>query len=739
MSKASNQTKAPEKKTEKRRGKYLGLITLVVLFLLLTVGMLAGNTYVINRISKESQVLALTTQQGQLSQQLSKAVLDINLYLDDLAHISESHNIADNPAHTGGSHGEAHGTTQLKVDNLPQDALYIIEDIRYARNTFEQNLNALEQGGTVQYNNQTIQIEPLAGAETELQRMRSVWNPYLGLLDRFLSEVESGTTQRQSSDFLVDYARLYGEVLLNDSEKLNALINQQINRESTQWNYVQAGGIIAAFILFALIVFGALRQLMKNDRQLQLANQEMGEIMSSVNEGLFLLDRDLVIGGQYSEKLESIIGQKNLGGRNFLDVIDNMVPEEELETTKVFVDQLYSEWVVGELIEDLNPLHRICVNYEANGAPVHKYLDFRFFRVYIDNKIERILVSVIDTTETVRMQASLEMQKEQEERELEMLNTILNANPVVMANFIRDSINRLDEVNHALKNPSTDQKELRNRVQYIARLIHSVKGEASSMKLHRMVSICENFEEMIGHMKRQQILSGQDFLALVVLLEDLYRLFDILENYAARVSGSGAGIQNRQQDDTTTPNNTQSIEGYLKQFVSDIAHRTGKQAQLVCRGLNEVQLNAQQQTAFKDIAIQLLRNAVIHGIETPDVRAQRNKPAMGTLTLTARQENGQILFDIEDDGNGIDFEAIRAKAVQQNLVSAADAAQLDRRRLLALMFSSGFSTAEHQTEDAGRGVGMDIVKNTIQQLGGKINVASQAEIHTRFSFIFPQA
>lgn len=734
MSKSSNQAK--QNRQGKKGGKYLGLITLVVLFLLLTVGMLAGNTFIIRKLSDQSQVLALTTQQGQLSQQLSKAVLDINLYLDDLAHHVETREGMHHDDANG--HTEAHGTTVLKVDELPQDAFYIIEDIRNVRNSFEANLTALEKGGTIELNGQQVEIEPLTTGTTELQRMRSIWTPYLGLLDRFLTEVESGTTQRQSSDFLVDYARLYGEVLLNDTDKINALVNQQINRQSSQWNWVQAGGILAAFILFALIVFGALRQLVKNDKRLNVANQEMSEIMSSVNEGLFLLDRNLIIAGQYSGKLEDILGQKNLAERSFLNVLEGMVSQEELDTTKVFVDQLYSEWVVGELVEDLNPLHRICVNYEANGVPTSKYLDFRFFRVYVDDKIERILVSVSDTTETVRMQASLEMQKEQEERELEMLNTILNANPVVMANFIRDSIGRLDEVNHALKNPSTDQKELRNRVQYIARLIHSVKGEASSMKLNRMVSICENFEEMIGHMKRVQLLSGQDFLALVVLLEDLYRLFDILENYAARVGGGNVSTQanlgGMNQDDTA-----QSLEGYLKQFVSDIAQRTGKQARLNCRGLNEVKLNDKQQSALKDIAIQLLRNAVIHGIETPDVRAQRNKAAMGNLTLNISQENGQILLDIEDDGNGIDFEAIRAKAVRQNLVSAEEAPNLDRRRLLALMFSSGFSTAAQQTEDAGRGVGMDIVKTTIQELGGKINVSSQAETHTRFSFTFPQA
>lgn len=94
-----------------------------------------------------------------------------------------------------------------------------------------------------------------------------------------------------------------------------------------------------------------------------------------------------------------------------MDVAESLLPESEIETLQVFVEQLYSEWVMEDLIEDLNPLHRIVVT-QSNGQP--RYLDFRFFRVTQNEKIERVLVNVVDSTQAVLLQASLEAQQEQE-------------------------------------------------------------------------------------------------------------------------------------------------------------------------------------------------------------------------------------------------------------------------------------------------------------------------------------
>ena len=181
-------------------------------------------------------------------------------------------------------------------------------------------------------------------------------------------------------------------------------------------------------------------------------------------------------------------------------------------------------------------------------------------------------------------------------------------------------------------------------------------------------------------------------------------------------------------------------EAYFKQFVADIASRCNKKVELTMSGFDNRVISEQQWENLKGIAIQLLRNAVVHGIELPEIRRQRNKSEVGSLKLSLQEQaDGNLLLVSEDDGNGIDFNAIRQKAIVLGLVKPEDAQAMEQRQMLNLMFSSGFSTAATETEDAGRGVGMDIIKETIHNMGGRISVATAAEGYTRFSLTFPKA
>ncbi len=158
--------------------------------------------------------------------------------------------------------------------------------------------------------------------------------------------------------------------------------------------------------------------------------------------------------------------------------------------------------------------------------------------------------------------------------------------------------------------------------------------------------------------------------------------------------------------------------------VRDVALSCGKQVQIAMEG-KETELDKTIIEAIKDPLTHLVRNAVDHGIETPEQRLAAAKDRVGRLCLRAFHEGGQVNIEITDDGAGLNHERIREKAVQKGLVSADQASRMSEREVNNLIFLPGFSTAVKVTNVSGRGVGMDVVKTNIEKIGGIVDVQSR--------------
>ncbi|HWY87629.1 MAG TPA: chemotaxis protein CheA, partial [Gemmataceae bacterium] len=159
-------------------------------------------------------------------------------------------------------------------------------------------------------------------------------------------------------------------------------------------------------------------------------------------------------------------------------------------------------------------------------------------------------------------------------------------------------------------------------------------------------------------------------------------------------------------------------------LVRDLSLACGKQVLLELDG-KETELDKSIIEAIKDPLTHLVRNAIDHGIETPETRVQRGKPVQGRLRLRAFHEGGQVNIEIADDGAGLDSERIKHKALERGLMSHEQAARLGEREILELIFLPGFSTAETITNVSGRGVGMDVVKTNIERISGSIDLQSR--------------
>ncbi|MEP0767052.1 MAG: chemotaxis protein CheA [Fimbriimonadia bacterium] len=174
----------------------------------------------------------------------------------------------------------------------------------------------------------------------------------------------------------------------------------------------------------------------------------------------------------------------------------------------------------------------------------------------------------------------------------------------------------------------------------------------------------------------------------------------------------------------------------LPRAVRDIARKTGKRVSLTLDG-EETEVDRSVIEAIGDPLLHLVRNSVDHGIEPPEQRRAAGKPETGTIRVSARHECGHIIVDIADDGAGIDAEKLRGRCVEAGILTPDAAERLSHAEACRLVFQSGVSTAEAVSEVSGRGVGMDIVRNNLQQLGGVIAVDSVSGLGTTFTLHLP--
>jgi len=169
-------------------------------------------------------------------------------------------------------------------------------------------------------------------------------------------------------------------------------------------------------------------------------------------------------------------------------------------------------------------------------------------------------------------------------------------------------------------------------------------------------------------------------------------------------------------------------------MVRDLAQRLGKQIELKLTG-EQTELDKTVLEKIGDPLVHLVRNSIDHGIESPEVRAAAGKPAFGTVHLDACHRGGNIAVEVSDDGAGLDKDRILAKGRARGLVGANE--QLTDEQIYELIFLPGFSTADKTTDLSGRGVGMDVVRRNVKELGGKVELRTERGKGSRFVITLP--
>jgi HPt (histidine-containing phosphotransfer) domain-containing protein/PAS domain-containing protein len=517
-------------------------------------------------------------------------------------------------------------------------------------------------------------------------------------------------------------------------------------RSATQLRLVMLSGMIIAVALVVLVtvLLGA-RQ--RQDSSLRQARQQTADILRTVKDGLFLLDANLVIGAAYSGALETLFQRKDFSGLAFENLLKNIVSERTLATALKFVKILWAERTNEKLVKTINPLGEVEVHIDSGSGKFDtRYLQFEFHRVRVDGEMTHVLVSVSDVTARVELAHELQASQTQAQDQVDTLLGILHIDPTQLTSFLNDSNAAMKMINAVLREPTREEGVFRKKLDTLFRQVHSVKGEAAALGLSSIESRAHAFEDDLKSLKEKPALSGNDFLPLVIKLDDLLTHLQSVSELVSRL----ANLHIAQRD--TVHTDTAVLEGEKQQggkgdsgvaatlqlLASRLAVENGKDVALQCVGFEAIPEGYRR--PVKDIGVQAVRNAIVHGIEPAAARVAAGKVRQGTIRLSfhGSGDAGYKLI-VEDDGQGLSTDRIKEAALKKGFITPERAATLDTKQIFSLLFQPGFSTVETATKDAGRGVGMNVIADLTNQMGGRVSVATSAGKFTRLTMTLPRA
>ena len=695
-------------------GKYRGIIISVALFLLLDASVLIFNFYVSFEIADDAVGVNLAGRQRMLSQRMAKTLLVLDASRDD-----------------------------------PTTFKNAFDELQLSKGLFDETLAGFISGGQVRgAGKDLVVLEPVANrlGKDSLQNTSQLWAPYKKSIENFSDAVTNGRDYSSELNAAVAMARAHNVTILTSMNDLTVSLEQVAASKATRLRAIQTLGICLAIVNFLFIMLHFVRQLRDSDRVIERARRETTEILETVNEGLFLIDKHLMIGEQHSAKLSEVLGKQDFAGQSFQTLLESIVSAKDAETARGFIELLFDEKIKEKLIGDLNPLNTVEVNIASHsGGFLTKHLQFSFARAYQKNEddiseISHVLVTVLDITEQVKLARALNESRKHNESQLEMITSLLHTHPGLLCEFIANSFNCFNRINNILRQPAKTGQAVREKAVNIFREIHNFKGEAASLKLEFFETAAHKMEDTLAELRDKHNLTGNDYLGLTVQLENLISYTQQVEHLTEKLGQFAivSGSKPKFVSTSAASHRRGHAWDHLHDFVQNIALRNGKLINLVSSGLSEIELDADYEQQLKEIVIQLLRNAVVHGIETPNDRELSEKPMEGRIDLRlAKISATEMELTVMDDGTGLDYNAIREKAFASGKWPDDEIESWTNKHLLGLIFHEGFSTASEVSKDAGRGVGMESVMKHVLEHRGKISVSSRRGRHCRFVITLP--
>lgn len=488
--------------------------------------------------------------------------------------------------------------------------------------------------------------------------------------------------------------------------------------------YIGASAFTIAFELIRLQTFNELKS---TSNALVLRRKQTEMILDNVKQGIFLLDKDLNLENERSKYFNELfkgIKEKH----SFLDLIKNKLPERDFVATKDYLELFFNKTVNPTLLSSINPVDKVLMNFpKDNGDIEHTWLEFDFERVVLKGGEVQILGLFRNVTERVLLEEQLVREETESTKNMESLFQIIHVDPKLMDEFIKDTDDEIMKINDLLKVETDDTESVIN---HIFSLVHSIKGNAQLLGLSSIAAKLLDFENYIKELKEANP-TWRELLQLTVNLAELKHDVNGIKELIEKV----ISFQNQMGD--ISQNRKYIMEQGIKKAISRLVDDTDKIIDVDLEHYDIEEVPEKYRRLFKDSITQLIRNSVAHGIETSEERINKNKDPKGTISLSLKKSDKNIEFIFRDDGRGLSIDKIKEAAITKKGFSSEQVKKLSSSDAVKLIFHPGFTTQNEVDNIAGQGIGMNVVKNHVDNAGGKLNIKSSVGNFCEFKILLP--
>ena len=449
------------------------------------------------------------------------------------------------------------------------------------------------------------------------------------------------------------------------------------------------------------------------------------------------------ITGVANEKLLSVIlPAKVYRGRRLPDIIAEKVGADLANSTRQFIDYLRMRTHHQAVIDRSNPLKQFTVPVPRGGQNVNSTFQTRFR--YIDPSKSRrhlqVLVRMLppggtpspssdpesrnnaapgDQTQPINLQSKKVASGNTSAIDLGLLN-----------DFLYDAQEELHEVVTQATRCENKADQLQPLIEESFRIVHKMKGDAGMLNLDKLVEKSHASEDSLNSMLRDTHRGTCDKNRFIKELTTLETLLSREMDATKRLPSDSRHTA------LTMSSITEHLLSRFQTYIDAVANKYNKSAKIINAGFNAQALPSDKAKDIISMMLQLIRNATFHGIEDHLERKKKGKKEQGSIQLSLTQTDREAIISVRDDGRGLDTNQIRSTARRLDMYTE-DLDHFSASQLHQLIFSPGFSTSEKVDQNAGRGIGLDLVKSTISRWGGSIEILSEVDRFCEFRLKIP--